>query len=63
MMLAFVAVVHIGLFFLIWLVSLAAARRQARLAQRRPVTPRVASPFQAVEAGVSPDGSNHQPPA
>jgi type VI protein secretion system component VasK len=63
MMVAFVAVVHLGLFFLVWLVSLFSVRRQARSTSMRMAAPRAASPFQAAEAVAPAEGSNHQPPA
>ena len=58
MMLAVVAVVHLALFFLTWLVSLV-IRRRLRAARGAAVSA-AATPF-TVEAVAAPGGSNNHP--
>jgi hypothetical protein len=62
MMLAVVAIVHLGLFFLIWLVSLVSLRSRGKAIPAEAIPKGAESPFQSISARALPDGSN-QPPA
>jgi hypothetical protein len=60
-MLAFIVPVHLGLFFLVWLVSLRSSRRQTRRLVAAPVVaPEAVSPFQQPATPAIAEDASHQ---